>query len=420
MTIAATVATAALIAFHFETLSTTTLLANLLALPAVAPAMWLGMLTAAASQIPGVPVEPLNFVAAHLLAYVAQVAAWCGDPSWAELHIHLGAGGLIASYAGLVAAILLAAAFRRGLRTPFGVNSAPKGVRTCRFPADAGPGPRLVVGVAVVLAILWLGPGDAASLLRGDEAPPSVPPTGLRISVLDVGQGDAVLLQPVRAPAVLVDAGPPGDGIASKLHKAGIDHLGAVVVTHDESDHSGGVGELLSSLPVDRLVYARLGRELRAEAAAGEVATVRLAASGVLRSGRLRLEALWPPPELLATPLAGEDPNTQALVLRARWGRFSMLLTADAEAEAVPIEPGPVDVLKVAHHGSDDAGLAALLDRTRPRLAVISVGEGNPFGHPTPATLATLAGHGVRTLRTDRDGSIEIDVGQGRVEVETG
>ena len=81
-----------------------------------------------------------------------------------------------------------------------------------------------------------------------------------------------------------------------------------------------------------------------------------------------------------------------------------MLLTADAEAEAVPIDPGPVDVLKVAHHGSDDAGLAALLDRTGPRLAVISVGADNPYGHPTPATLATLAAHGVRTLRTDRDG----------------
>jgi competence protein ComEC len=97
-----------------------------------------------------------------------------------------------------------------------------------------------------------------------------------------------------------------------------------------------------------------------------------------------------------------------------------MLLSADAEAAAVPIDPGPVDVLKVAHHGSDDAGLAALLDRAQPRLAVISVGEGNPFGHPTPATLATLADHGVRTLRTDRDGTVEIEVGRGRIEVEAG
>ena len=73
----------------------------------------------------------------------------------------------------------------------------------------------------------------------------------------------------------------------------------------------------------------------------------------------------------------------------------------------MPLDPGPVDVLKVAHHGSDDAGLGALLDRTRPRLAVISVGADNSYGHPTAGTLATLAGHGVRTLRTDRDGTVD-------------
>ena len=81
-----------------------------------------------------------------------------------------------------------------------------------------------------------------------------------------------------------------------------------------------------------------------------------------------------------------------------------MLLTADAEAEAVPLDPGPVDVLKVAHHGSEDAGLGALLDRTEPRLAVISVGEGNPYGHPTAGDAGDARRAGVRTLRTDRDG----------------
>ena len=96
----------------------------------------------------------------------------------------------------------------------------------------------------------------------------------------------------------------------------------------------------------------------------------------------------------------------------ARWHDFSMLLSADAEAESVPLDPGPVDVLKVAHHGSDDAGLDELLDRTRPRLAVISVGAGNPYGHPTAATLATLSAHGVRTLRTDLDGEVVIDAGR--------
>ena len=94
-----------------------------------------------------------------------------------------------------------------------------------------------------------------------------------------------------------------------------------------------------------------------------------------------------------------------------------MLLTADAEAEAMPLDPGPVDVLKVAHHGSDDAGLGALLDRTRPRLAVISVGAGNPYGHPTAARSRPSPRHGVRTLRTDLDGTVEIDVRGASMEV---
>jgi competence protein ComEC len=77
-------------------------------------------------------------------------------------------------------------------------------------------------------------------------------------------------------------------------------------------------------------------------------------------------------------------------------------------------------VLKVAHHGSDDAGLDRLLDRTAPRLAVISVGEDNAYGHPTAATLATLAAHGIRLLRTDIDGTIVLDVRGGSVRVGTG
>ena len=115
---------------------------------------------------------------------------------------------------------------------------------------------------------------------------------------------------------------------------------------------------------------------------------------------------------------AGGDPNERSIVLRASWGRFEMLLTGDAEAEAVPIDPGPIDVLKVSHHGSQDSGLAALLDRTLPALAVISVGDDNPFGHPTATTLATLADHGVRVLRTDRDGTISISVGQRGIRAE--
>jgi competence protein ComEC len=104
--------------------------------------------------------------------------------------------------------------------------------------------------------------------------------------------------------------------------------------------------------------------------------------------------------------------------MEARWRDFTMLLTADAEAETVPLDPGPVDVLKVAHHGSDDAGLGALLDRTRPQLAVISVGDDNPYGHPTRGTLSTLAEHQVPTVRTDEAGDVVLGVSNGSIHVD--
>jgi competence protein ComEC len=419
MTIAATLATAPLIAFHFGEASTTTLAANLLALPAVAPAMWLGMLAAVGGQIPSFPVELLNAVEAPLLAYVAQVATWLGRPSWACLRVHLGTTGLIASY-GVVAGAALGipplarrhriASLRRR-RKPSAGGSTNTPVRWISSHRASLPGRvGAMAGLGLVAAVLvWAGAGGGA-----DAAGPV---TGLRISVLDVGQGDAILLQPAGAPAVLVDGGPPDDGLVGMLRSAGVGRLGVAVVTHEQSDHAGGIEELLGRLPMTRLAYARLSRRLRGEAEAAGAAPTRIAAGDTLRSGRLRVEVLWPPPELLATPLAGADPNTQALVLLARWRDFSMLLTADAEAEDVPVDPGPVDVLKVAHHGSDDAGLDGLLDRIAPKLALISVGAGNPYGHPTAVTLATLAAHHVPTLRTDRDGTIVLDVGHATVEV---
>jgi competence protein ComEC len=384
-----------------------------LVLPAVAPAMWLGMLSAAAAQIPGLPLEPLNGLDALLLAYVAQVAEWCAAPSWAEVHVHLGAGGLIGSYAGLAAALVAVPRLARRWRLARARHRAEEPTR--RIPLamrekSALPR-RWLAGLALLGALVGL-----AVLVHGGSSGP--PPRGeLRIEVLDVGQGDAILLQPARAPAVLVDGGPPGDDLTAQLDEAGVERLGAAVITHDQSDHAGGIEELFGRFPVARLFYARLGRGSLAAAREGGATPVRVGAGAEIRSGALELEILWPPAEVLSQPLAGIDPNLEALVILARWHGFTMLLSADAEAEAVPIDPGPIDVLKVAHHGSDDAGLGALLDRARPRLAVISVGADNSYGHPTAATLATLAGHGVRTMRTDRDGTVTIDVEPGQIEV---
>ena len=128
MTIAATLTTAPLIAFHFGELSTTTLFANLLAAPAVAPAMWLGMVAAAAGQVPGFPIEAVNWVDALLLAYVAQVAAWCGRPSWAFLHVQLDLTGVLGTYVALAICTVGIVRLRRRSRSPLcDVGSPPTG-----------------------------------------------------------------------------------------------------------------------------------------------------------------------------------------------------------------------------------------------------------------------------------------------------
>jgi competence protein ComEC len=428
VTVAATLATAPLIAFVFEEISLTSLAANVLALPAVAPAMWIGMLSAALAQIPGVPLAPLNGLDALLLAYIAQVAAWCGRPSWAVLHVHIGLAAMLATYAAMIAAIALGTRLSRARRlaaaraTAVDLSPAPStvvdlrsGRRTKgrpRFGRRAKGRPRFVSGRAVATAAtLTALLGVAVLVLRPHgTAGPAGPQPGLRIDVLDIGQGDAILLQPRSAPAVLVDGGPPGDELVAKLRDEGVTRLGAAIVTHDQSDHAAGIAEALGRMPIARLVYGRLDRRFLATARADGARPEGVAAGTMLRSGSLHLEVLWPPPTLLAEDPPDTDPNLLALVIRARWHDFTMLLTADAEAESTPLDPGPIDVLKVAHHGSDDAGLGSLLDRIRPRLAVISVGADNSYGHPTPGTLATLAAHGVPTLRTDLDGTVEIDV----------
>ena len=356
MTIAATLATAPLMAHHFEGVSLASLPANLLVLPAVGPVMWLGMLSAFAGQLPWIPTEPLTALAGLLAAYVAQVAHWFAAPSWARR--------------------------RRGL----GSVSPP--IRT------------LALACAACMAVV------VALSLPGSALPDAKP--GLRVTVLNVGQGDAILLDPADGKPVLVDGGPPGDGLRDQLRGEGVSSLAAAIVTHDQSDHVGGVEELLGAFPIRRVIYAEGGGFLRGVRAAG-VPAMEIAEGSEVDSGSLRIEVLWPPRSLLEGPPPA-DLNQAALVLLARWRGFAMLLTADAEAEAVPIDPGPVDVLKVAHHGSADAGLDALLDRTVPRLAVISVGADNPYGHPDPRTLSVLAEHRVPALRTDQEGDVVIDV----------
>jgi competence protein ComEC len=264
----------------------------------------------------------------------------------------------------------------------------------------------------------------ACFLLWPRSAPPRLEPGELAVTFLDVGQGDATLLQRDGV-AVLVDTGPPGGPILRRLGEAGVGRLDALVLTHAQADHEGMALEVIAEhrprlvldggtgwpTSVQRALPAALHRAggRRVPAEAGQT----------LRLGGLRLDVLWPP----ALPPGARpdgDPNARALVAHVRAGAFDLLLPADAESDvtaALPLEP--VEALKVAHHGSDDPGLPALLERIGPRVAAVEVGEGNTYGHPTPATMRAL-GVVPEVVRTDRDGSVRLRVHGGRMTLERG
>ncbi len=381
MTVAATLGTAPLLAIHFGRVSLVSVGANLAAAPAVAPIMWLGMVSAAIGQaapaLAGLP----NALAQFPLAYLQAVAAAAAGLPHASVAVGSGAPWLLAGAGAALAAAAFAAG-RRGRRR-----------------ARAG----LAVG-AVAAAV--------AAGAVGARSPPG-PPSGLVVSFLDVGQGDATLIQHGER-AILVDTGPPGAPVIDELRDAGAARLDVLVVTHAQADHEGNTASVLRHVPVGLLLDGGEGAtpERRGILAAARAARVPRAvpdAGQVLHAGRLELRILWPPHEDAALH-AGTDPNDRAIVAILRDGAFDLYLSADAESNVTAALDLPqVDAMKVAHHGSDDPGLPDLLARLRPQIAAIEVGAHNTYGHPVPATLAALRAV-PQVFRTDRDGTVRLRI----------
>jgi len=410
LTAAATIGTAPLIAAHFGQVSLVSLPANVLAAPAVAPIVWLGTTAAALGQIPA----GWNAIASNVPAPLAGPIGAVPLASGVHLLIAM-AGALCAPALGFVGWVARVAA-----RAP--VATVPI--------ALAGPAAvvaaYLAIGIAVVsrrMRFLVLGAvGTLALATAWSAAHPPGPPAGLVVSFLDVGQGDATLVQHGHA-SVLVDTGPPGAPLIARLRSAGVRRLDLLVLTHAQLDHEGNAATLLAAMPVASVLDGGdgAGGSLTATVAGAEVAArarvVTPDAGQVVRAGPIRLDVLWPPREPAAAQM-GADPNARAIVAVLSDGAFRMLLTADAESDVTgPLALPRVDVLKVAHHGSDDPGLPALLARLRPSLAAIEVGAHNTYGHPSPTTLAALRSvPGV--VRTDLDGTVRVVVNGGRMVVQ--
>ena len=220
LTIAATLATGPLMAYHFETVSLASLPANLLVLPAVPPVMWLGMLAAIAGQLPLIPTAPLALVEGPLLDYIAAVARVFAAADWAVIELPSpSAPGLGLIYAGLLA----------------GVGGAIRTLERRRRIGFRGGAAALASAVVALLLVRFV--------LAGGDGSAQPAPGSLRLTAIDVGQGDAILLQQRGAPAALVDTGPPGAGLPESLRGLGVKRLGIVFITHDQRDHAGAIGD---------------------------------------------------------------------------------------------------------------------------------------------------------------------------------
>lgn len=400
--VAATLATLPLVGWHFGRISVVGIPVTLLAAPFVTlaiPGILLTLLfsplspTAAAFLARGVELN---------LAVFARLVSWAGALPFASVWV--SRPGVMAGVAGLLLGHLLVSA-RPGLRR--------YGRRTI---LAVGAISGLVVWPVVERAMGW---------------------GTLEMVVLDVGQGDALLLRSPKGRWILVDAGPrteswdAGDRtILPYMRSRGIHGLALILLTHPDMDHVGGAAAVLREESVGRVLdpgltagtEAFLGVLEEAHEEGVPWSVVSLGDSLALDGVALRI--LWPPGSAegggyrvpvqegrMQELLAEDGANAASLVLEVRYGRFSALLTGDAptavEEAVLPRLISPrVQVLKVGHHGSRTSTSPELLERTAPEVALISVGARNRYGHPAPEILGRLKGEGVRIFRTDEDGTL--------------
>lgn len=249
-------------------------------------------------------------------------------------------------------------------------------------------------------------------------------PGGEKLFFLDVGQGDSSLIQ-IGGLRLLVDAGPAGGGVVRELDKilpASDKYIDLAIISHPQADHYGGLAEVARNYRLGAFLWngtqseaegwAALMEELRKR----QIPLIPVLAGDVIRLGETNIRVLSPTIQLLQSA----ETNDGSLVLLVDGGQWKELLTGDAGFTVEKYLRNTdlrADILKVGHHGSKYASGDEFLRAVSPLLAVIEVGARNSYGHPAPATLERLAQIGAQVLRTDQNGTLELDLSGGLMRV---
>ena len=422
VSLAAQVATLPVVLLDFGRLSLVAPLVNLVVVPLVPPAMAAGALALGGGYavLAGMPLGVAVIVGLPAWALygliIAAVRAGAAAP-FASLELSAPWDGIAAAAS---AAVILVAAHDRprlAVLSRAGPSAGLLRGRTSRvgIPAEReghARAKRLAAG-ALGVAIVGLGLAVAHR------------PDGIaRVVVIDVGQGDAILVEGGQGGRLLVDGGPDPGRLLVALDERlppWDRRIDAIVLTHPHEDHVAGLLLVLERYRVDRVYEPGMlgpGPGYAAWQAAlddpsGPVRRA-LATGDRLVVDEVRLRVLWPDPGRVPEQpgATGTAINNVSIVLLGEFRGQRFLLTGDIEEG---IDPGlvarglpQVDILKVAHHGSRTASTETFLEATRPRVAIVSTGRGNPYGHPTPETLARLGAIAQRTYRTDVDGTVAV------------
>lgn len=396
---------ALVMASYFHRVSWSGILANLILFPLTTVLIPAGLLTLAASLVSG-PIAGLGgWLLGVLVSAIQGVASWTASLPGLTRRVPTPPLWLAVCFLGLLVGIAVLAE-RRSCWTWVGTSG--------------------LFGLCAVITIAPFAPALA--------------PGELELTALDVGQGDALFVAFPDGKTMLIDAG-EGPGVDESQRPVGLDlgesvvspylwsrriqSLDVVAVSHAHSDHMGGMRSVLRNFRTGEVWLGPSGQNhLRTEfqefASAQSIPVRYLAAGTTVNLGAVKAAILWPAANWVPT----QNENNDSLVLRLGFGRRHLVLPGDAEAtvERRLLRAGVSlrgDILKVPHHGSNDATSTLFLESLQPAFAVISVGAYGQYGHPRPETLERLRQAGVRTYRTDRDGATTFLTDGNRIEVMT-